>query len=104
MVISSRTPEGELAKCPVCGECVLMVPSSCFSDAPCPSCGALLWFVRIGEENILVHRKPASAGRDWMKILTGAIGDDDPGDDASAFERAESDLVKLVELVMESED
>jgi FHA domain len=42
--VSSRTPEGELNRCPVCGETVRLEPSRPPGDAPCPSCGRLLWF------------------------------------------------------------
>jgi len=43
MVISSRTPEGEPAACPVCGNAALVVASAFPGpDAPCPSCGHLL--------------------------------------------------------------
>lgn len=44
-MISSRTPEGERNRCPVCGQAVQIEPSRPFGDAPCPACGALLWFV-----------------------------------------------------------
>lgn len=39
----SRTPEGEPAKCPVCGNVVSVEPSRPHGDAPCPNCGSLLW-------------------------------------------------------------
>ena len=45
MTISSCTPEGHSAKCPICGNVtkidVSTVPTR---DAPCPSCGHLLFF------------------------------------------------------------
>lgn len=41
---ASRTPEGWSNRCPVCGECVTTEPSLPSSDAPCPTCGCLLWF------------------------------------------------------------
>jgi hypothetical protein len=41
---SSRTPEGEPNRCPVCGNATQIEPSSGSRDAPCPSCGSLLWF------------------------------------------------------------
>src|SRR5690348_7977560 len=44
MVVSSRTPEGEPNRCPVCGNALRLEPSRPPGDAPCPSCGALLWF------------------------------------------------------------
>ncbi len=42
-VISSRTPEGEPARCPICGVLDAIEPSLLGGDAPCPSCGHLLW-------------------------------------------------------------
>lgn len=45
MTISSRTPEGTPNRCPVCGQAVCLEPSQPFGNAPCPSCGSLLWFV-----------------------------------------------------------
>lgn len=44
MNISSRTPEGEPNRCPVCGKAVRIEPSRPPGDAPCPHCGHLLWF------------------------------------------------------------
>jgi serine/threonine protein kinase len=46
MVISSRTPEGEPNRCPVCGAFLRVEPSRPAGDAPCPKCGHLLWFLR----------------------------------------------------------
>jgi hypothetical protein len=43
MVVSSRTPEGEPNRCPICGNKCCVEPSLT-GDAPCPSCGHLLWF------------------------------------------------------------
>lgn len=44
MVISSRTPEGHVNRCAVCGHRCRVEPSCLTPDAPCPSCGNLLWF------------------------------------------------------------
>src|SRR5262245_44161982 len=42
-VISSRTPEGQPAKCPVCGTDSVVVTSTYPTfDVPCPRCGCLL--------------------------------------------------------------
>lgn len=45
MTISSRTPEGEPFRCPVCDE-VANVETSPGGDACCPSCNHLLWWFR----------------------------------------------------------
>ena len=44
MIPSSRTPEGEPNRCPVCGHIVRIEPSRPPGDATCPYCGCLLWF------------------------------------------------------------
>jgi acyl carrier protein len=45
MTISSRTPEGEFHRCPLCGH-ETALESSYQGDALCPSCGQLLWRFR----------------------------------------------------------
>jgi anti-anti-sigma factor len=45
MVISSRPPEGQPNRCPVCGNPKVKIePSDPDGDAPCRRCGHLLWF------------------------------------------------------------
>ena len=44
MAISTRTPEGEPNRCPLCGHTVRLEVSRPPGDAPCQSCGILLWF------------------------------------------------------------
>ena len=46
MTVSSRTPEGQPNSCPICDGIINIEPSEPFGDAPCPSCGQLLWFAR----------------------------------------------------------
>jgi hypothetical protein len=46
MVISSRTPEGDPNRCPVCGRDCRLEPSLFGRDAPCANCGHLLWFTK----------------------------------------------------------
>lgn len=58
MTISSRTPEGTPNRCPVCGKSIRMEPSIPPGDAPCPSCGSLMWFAQsvFGKDiDLLVH-------------------------------------------------
>ncbi len=45
MSISSRTPEGQPFRCPVCGEDTDIEPALS-GDACCPACGELLWWFR----------------------------------------------------------
>ena len=42
-------PEGRPNHCPVCDAFVLVEPSLPLGDAPCPNCGALLWFLNAPE-------------------------------------------------------
>jgi hypothetical protein len=44
VVISSRTPEGDPNRCPICGHHCRLEPSRPAGDAPCPRCGHLFWF------------------------------------------------------------
>lgn len=43
MTISARTPEGSPSHCPICGAAPNLEFSDPASDAPCPSCGCLVW-------------------------------------------------------------
>jgi hypothetical protein len=59
VMISSRTPEGDPNRCPVCGQDTRLEPSTVpIRDAPCPHCGCFLWFSRAtGEpEHLKVNR------------------------------------------------
>ena len=44
MIISSHTPEGSPNHCDICGNDLCLEPAMDTCDAPCPSCGHLLWF------------------------------------------------------------
>ncbi len=59
-VISSRTPEGSPNLCPVCGSRIKIEPSDPAGDAPCPTCGHLLWFTWENSGDAVVI-KPTSA-------------------------------------------
>ena len=68
-VISSRTPEGQPNKCPVCGNEVCVEPSLWFGDAPCPNCGHLLWFFRTRCETYFLEHEAASPLRDRVAAM-----------------------------------
>ncbi len=57
MTISSRTPEGEPNTCPVCGHDLRLEPSIDTRDAPCLSCGYLLWFRNPRREDLALSCK-----------------------------------------------
>src|SRR5438105_4042397 len=45
MTIASRTAEGLPNRCPVCGNALVIEPSTPPGDVPCPNCAPLLlWF------------------------------------------------------------
>ena len=78
-MISSRTPEGPMQHCPICGERAAVEPSL-QGDAWCPSCGSLLgWF-----ENKL-KMEALDPNLEWVADLG-------------------VDSIEVVELVMELEE
>lgn len=106
MVISSRTPEGEPGECPTCGKIAFVEPSLFYADAPCPSCGALLWFVRLGEQNLLVRPNEAARRIGLVRILSDATGITEAQlrDQPELLDQAELDSMELAELALELED
>ncbi len=63
MDISSRTPEGEPQRCPVCLQEVLLEPSQPLGDAPCPHCGCLLYFSSDAKDILPTAAEEKSAGQ-----------------------------------------
>lgn len=83
MIISSRTPEGQPHRCPVCGGVSNTEPSSA-GDSCCPRCGELLWWFRDR------FSKQGLFEPDELSLSTMIL--------------AESDSLDTVELVMELEE
>ena len=75
MNISSRTPEGEDNRCPVCGNALKLEPSRPPGDAPCPFCGTLLWFGGSASQSQLPMQRALPQAFDAPAL--GAIGDYD---------------------------
>jgi hypothetical protein len=104
-VISSRTPEGEWNRCPVCQNEVRVEPSQVFGDATCPVCGSLLWFFAAGSaarlfghdegERMEIRLRAMVAER--LGINPDAVRDGD-------WQELGIDSLDLVELVMELEE
>lgn len=72
---SSRTPEGESARCAVCGNFARIEPSSFpVADAPCPHCGHLLFFAAnqaTGPKERMLRQRPPE--REATAVLDSAI-------------------------------
>jgi hypothetical protein len=72
MNISSRTPEGDPHRCPICGNDLRLEPSQPSGDAPCPSCGSLLWFpAAMLSPPTVPSPRPASVEPDGQLIPVG---------------------------------
>lgn len=65
MIVSSRTPEGESGRCPICDLQIVIEPSSLLGDATCPNCGRLFWFTRLPDE---VHALNTVADRVLLRL------------------------------------
>ncbi len=106
MIISSRTPEGQPASCPLCGASVLIEPSVFIGDATCPRCGQLLWFVQAEEKTRLFD---ASRSAETKERIIGIIAHQlgvahEAINNASGlFDELAADSLDVVELVMELE-
>lgn len=66
MESSSRTPEGDSTRCPVCGKPTRIEPSTVPTpDAPCPHCGSLLWFAH----------SPRPSSEETRKVLSRLLNE-----------------------------
>lgn len=114
MTISARTPEGEPNRCPLCQATVCVEPSQLFGDAPCPACGHLLWFAKVGGTFLWFDQASALPIRErlvqFVSELTGVAASvirekAERGDVSFWSDMNEAaDSLDLVELVMELED
>lgn len=103
--ISSRTPEGEPNRCPVCRADVCLEPSRPAGDAPCPHCGTLLWFVATPTGKVYYEAEAIAPLRgqavDFL-CTSLRVGRDRVGDATALTDLADS--LDLVELLMELEE
>lgn len=103
---SSRTPDGQPGRCPVCGADVTVDPAEPLGDAPCPACGVLIWPLDVGgvrrwimadeytpeqRERFaeIIRRAKGGDSLDWVDVimeLDEAIGLNIPDDVAVQFE------------------
>ena len=73
MPISSRTPEGTPNMCPVCGHEFRLEPSVPPGDAPCPACGALLWFTSSSHRRQAVASGLVGVGSRAVKLVLAMV-------------------------------
>ena len=109
MTVSSRTPEGQPNHCPICDSRIIIEPSQPFGEAPCPSCGQLLWFTRRREGAVFYDSTNAktkkSRIRDFIAQQLGVTVDKIPDDVVKMdFSALGVDSLDVVELVMELEE
>jgi acyl carrier protein len=105
--ISSRTPEGNPGRCPVCRREVTIEDSQPFGDAPCPHCGTLLRFVNAQGELLLFDEAGESVVRarlrSWIAERLG-VSEEQIGDEWEALQKLGVDSLDIVELVMDIEE
>ena len=96
MFISSRTPEGSPARCPLCGHDVQIEPSEPSRDAPCPHCGHLLWFVNLPSQAYLFDRLRKA---EILRLIAERLGLTE--DQITEGMDLGEDSLNLIELAME---
>ena len=106
MRISSRTPEGESARCPLCDANVVIEPSIFFGDGTCPNCGQLIWFLRSPAQTRVFSR--VGNGELRERILDAIatqlhVSRDQIPNNPSFLTDIAADSLDIVELVMELE-
>jgi hypothetical protein len=106
MNISSRTPEGEPALCPVCGTHVQVEPSLVYGDAPCPACGSLLWFLKLGPQVLVFRPSHQSRRKELARFLAERLGggESQVGAHIESLGSDDLDSLELVELILELEE
>ena len=105
--ISSRTPEGEPNRCPVCHADIKVEPSLPFGDAPCPVCGHLLWFITLTPGTRYFDATNAQGLRDRVHQLLAkhlGIPVEEVDSEGTFFQDLRADSLDIVELVMEFDD
>ncbi|MEM9660399.1 MAG: phosphopantetheine-binding protein [Planctomycetota bacterium] len=107
MSISSRTPEGEPNRCPVCLASIVIEPSSVFGDAVCPRCGSLLWFLNLPTEARVFERSDSDEVRNRVAAIVARQLGVDPRrveENEALLNGLGADSLDVVELVMDLEE
>ncbi len=92
MNVSSRTPEGLPSECPLCGARARLEFSDPAGDAPCPSCGHLLW------ASAQLVQSVTQRYADVLGTAPGAINAN------TRFSDLGANSLEAVEMVMELEE
>ena len=104
-MISSRMPEGEWNRCPVCQSTMRIEPSQPFGDATCPACGSLLWFLAASDDARFFPRDEASQIEERLAALVAErLGIDPAAVRDGKWQELGIDFLDWVELVMEVEE
>jgi len=106
MMVSSRTPEGEPATCPLCSANVIIEPSVLIGDATCPRCGHLLWFFRTADTTRLFDAELDPLKEHAIRVIAGRLGVDPEriANNPSILNDIGADSLDVVELTMEMEE
>jgi acyl carrier protein len=107
VVISTRTPEGQPGRCPVCQNDVTVEPSLLFGDATCPNCGTLLWILKRSSDTWMFERESIQPIRDQMiDRIAEQLGveRDRVTGDLRVLSELGANSLDLVEFVMEWEE
>lgn len=93
MIVSSRTPEGQPGRCPVCGHEAPLLACGPLADAPCPQCGTLIWPIHTPDSLYLLAADILSADqRETLRMLV------------ERARRPDLDSLDQVELMMDLEE
>jgi acyl carrier protein len=102
-IYSSGMPEGQPNHCPFCRSSIRIESSQPSGDAPCPKCGARLWFVVTGEgmryydfeKVVKVRKRLLETLRKRLRIGAEALTDS-----FSIQNDSGTDSLEIVEIVM----
>jgi len=105
--ISSRTPEGEWAHCPVCRTKIIVEPSILFGDVVCLKCGRIVWFIQFSNEvKIFEPETKLPVNRRFLNALARrlCVTPDAIEDNPQLLRSLNLDSLDHVELTMEMEE
>jgi len=105
-IISSRTPEGEPAECPVCKALVTVEPFKPLGDVPCPNCGTLLWLCASSDATEYYETSAVAPIRDRiLGMISAKLGiPREMIDFSKSAVQLGADSLDIIELIMELEE